>query len=476
MGSQAAPTKVVSSQVTATETLIPQPTHILVATSVLANPISPLVNESSFQPGIYPVIYISSADRNYAEDISSGNPQSFADIGKEDSILSPDGNSVIYMDYDQLWESNFVTGAKHKVPQPELNAGGLQWIGNWSPDGKYLVYEISPQTWSSDENADEMALWGYYVADLENNQFIKIANWVLTVHSPIWSPDGKWIAFLSMPKDYSSMDSSNDDLYLFNTNCLNQIKDCQQDSVIQLTNVHSSGWIGEMSWSPDSRKIVVDHAYFTQMDDIYTVDLQGHMINLTNTPNILKDAISWSPRGDELVFRSGKGTVMYGELQLLSLKNGSLTMINDSPDQEYVGEPKWSPDGNYIAYTNETSDSSSDIVKVYSINQKKNFILSAGSNYDYEFATWLSILPPFQVGTVFKVSPYGNNLNLHDKPSLSSTVLSKLPADQVLTIIAGPVQADDYTWWQVKAGDLTGWVAQVPLWYLANNPLVIDGQ
>jgi hypothetical protein len=23
---------------------------------------------------------------------------------------------------------------------------------------------------------------------------------------------------------------------------------------------------------------------------------------------------------------------------------------------------------------------------------------------------------------------------------------------------------------------LTGWVAQVPLWYLANNPLVIDGQ
>jgi Tol biopolymer transport system component len=347
----------------------------------------------------------------------------------------------------------------------------------WSPDGKYITYIIFADGYSSDNPPTDMNLWGYYVADLENNQFIKIANWMmLTNHPPLWSPDGKWIAFLLMPETHSPIDSSNTDLYLFDTTCLLRIETCQSDSVKQLTDTLTTGSIWEMSWSPDSKKIVALYASYTQTYDIYTVDLQGHMINLTNTPTVYKEAVSWSPRGDEIVFRSSKGTVAYGELQLLSLENGLLTTINDAPDNEYVGEPKWSPDGNYIAYTSAPLDSNVDSAKVYSIKQKRNFTLSANDGHSHEVATWLSILPLFQIGTVLKVSPYGNNLNLHDKPSLSSTVISRLPMDQVITIIAGPEQADDYTWWEVKAGDLTGWVAQVPLWYLANNPLVIDGQ
>ena len=51
VGSQAASTKIVGSTATVTVILTPQPTHILVATSVLANPISPLASESSFSPG-----------------------------------------------------------------------------------------------------------------------------------------------------------------------------------------------------------------------------------------------------------------------------------------------------------------------------------------------------------------------------------------------------------------------------------------
>jgi Tol biopolymer transport system component len=393
-------------------------------------------------------------------------------MGDYYSILSPDGHSVIYMNYDHLWDYNFVTGDKRKVPQPDLNDDELEWDGSWSPDGKYIAYMILPETYSSENPPVDMNLWGYYVADLESNQFIKIADWVWTVQPPEWSPDSKWIVFLSPPKNYSPYD--NTDLYLFDTSCLHQIETCQQNSVRRLTDISSSGEIGEMSWSPDSKKIAALYEPFLPgTDDIYIVDLQGHMINLTNTPNTYKDAVSWSPRGDELAFRSGNANM---ELQLLSLENGSLTTINAAPDNYIVGEPNWSPDGNYIAYSDQGYNDNHQSVKVYSISQKKNITISVGGRDDYEFRTWLSILPPFQVGTVLKVSPYGNNLNLHDKPSLSSTVLSRFPTDQVLTIIDGPVQADDYTWWQVKAGDLTGWVAQVPLWYLANNPLVIDGQ
>ena len=181
------------------------------------------------------------------------------------------------------------------------------------------------------------------------------------------------------------------------------------------------------------------------------------MDQLTFMPNANISFVSWSPRGNVLAIISGKPSVA-GELRIISLVDGTLKTVNDAPNQEYVGYPSWSPDGYYVAYNDQGYNDSHQSIKVYSINQKKNITISVGGRDDYDFRTWLSILPPFQIGTVLKVSPYGNNLNLHDQPSSSSTVISRLPMDQVLTIIAGPQQADNYTWWKVTAGDLTGWV------------------
>src|SRR5260370_30175564 len=61
-----------------------------------------------------------------------------------------------------------------------------------SPDGKRVVYEVQKANW--EENAFERNLWIANVTSGENHNLTS-ANKAST--SAAWSPDAKWIAFLS---------------------------------------------------------------------------------------------------------------------------------------------------------------------------------------------------------------------------------------------------------------------------------------
>ncbi len=55
----------------------------------------------------------------------------------------------------------------------------------------------------------------------------------------------------------------------------------------------------------------------------------------------------------------------------------------------------------------------------------------------------------------------GNGLNVRKEPSVSSNPPINNPDGVVFEIIGGPVQADGYTWWQLKKQDgSTGWGVQ----------------
>jgi uncharacterized protein YraI len=51
-------------------------------------------------------------------------------------------------------------------------------------------------------------------------------------------------------------------------------------------------------------------------------------------------------------------------------------------------------------------------------------------------------------------------LNLRSDPTLSGTVLDTLSDGDTASVIGGPQSADGYTWLQVDANGVTGWVAR----------------
>ena len=54
----------------------------------------------------------------------------------------------------------------------------------------------------------------------------------------------------------------------------------------------------------------------------------------------------------------------------------------------------------------------------------------------------------------------GSPNNLRDAPGLDGTLIGQIPSGGLFVIIDGPQCADDYVWWQVDYGDVTGWTAE----------------
>src|SRR5439155_16258662 len=61
-----------------------------------------------------------------------------------------------------------------------------------SPDGKRVVYEVQKTNW--EENAFERNLW---IGDVASGETHALTTAKKSSTNPEWSPDGKWIAFLS---------------------------------------------------------------------------------------------------------------------------------------------------------------------------------------------------------------------------------------------------------------------------------------
>jgi hypothetical protein len=66
------------------------------------------------------------------------------------------------------------------------------------------------------------------------------------------------------------------------------------------------------------------------------------------------------------------------------------------------------------------------------------------------------------VGQAVRVLAVGG-INVRDKAGTTGKQVGKLSPNQVVTLKSGPVQSDNFTWWQVDTGSgLTGWVSSGP--------------
>jgi SH3-like domain-containing protein len=68
----------------------------------------------------------------------------------------------------------------------------------------------------------------------------------------------------------------------------------------------------------------------------------------------------------------------------------------------------------------------------------------------------------------------GGGLNMRDRASASGKQIGRLLQGAKVTVVAGPEQADNYTWWQVDNGaGMVGWVSAGPEgdpWLAADQP------
>jgi hypothetical protein len=71
-----------------------------------------------------------------------------------------------------------------------------------------------------------------------------------------------------------------------------------------------------------------------------------------------------------------------------------------------------------------------------------------------------------KVGANIRVTGSGGELPMHQDPDVKTTPISTLDQTADATVISGPVQAQGFTWWEVKRvkDGIRGWIAVAPGW------------
>jgi dipeptidyl aminopeptidase/acylaminoacyl peptidase len=147
--------------------------------------------------------------------------------------------------------------------------------------------------------------------------------------NPVWSPDGKHIAFLWDRADVVNLHLANAD---------------GRGDPIALTSF-PDGKVTNVFWSKDGKTI-----YFSQGGDLWQVAASGGVARAVWTTPSAEAQFSQSD-GTRVAFirAGGAGEVQHGaDLIIRSMSDGSDSKVAHDDDSIY--EIKWSPDGSQIAY------------------------------------------------------------------------------------------------------------------------------
>jgi dipeptidyl aminopeptidase/acylaminoacyl peptidase len=188
-----------------------------------------------------------------------------------------------------------------------------------SPDGKQIAYLVS----HNDKEADEIQTNLWMVA-WDGGEPIQLTHGTQDVSSPKFSPDGRFLSFLSTPAN-----SEQSQLMLLSL---------RGGEPRQLTKVKQE--IGAYDWSPDSRRLVI----VMHGPEVEAAAGSGEGAKKKTPPPIVIDGRRFK--------EDIEGYLTSDSLRHLSLvdaESGTVSAL--TKDAGYSDErPQWSPDGSLIAF------------------------------------------------------------------------------------------------------------------------------
>lgn len=245
-----------------------------------------------------------------------------------------------------------------------------------SPDGSDVAYVVGSVDVKKDKHVSH--IWMANYGGGQNRQLTDSAD--SSESSPRWSPDGKYLAFTSGRPG----PAEGNQVWLLPR---------QGGEAMQLTNVEGS--LRGFYWSPDSTRlalviedpsaaaiykrthhgqaqppqpIVISHYLFEadgvgyltgRKSHIYIFDIASKKLTRLTSAEYNQSNPAWSPDGRRIAFFSNHDPhpdrEYTGQLYVMDVRPGAVAKQLTPEDFYAAGQPAWSPDGTWIAFTKGTA-------------------------------------------------------------------------------------------------------------------------
>jgi len=257
----------------------------------------------------------------------------------------------------------------HKPIQPtDINRIPTLSSPQVSPDGKWVTYSVSEVDTAKDGRVSH--LW---MQSWDGATSIQLTYGPEAASTPKWSPDGKYISFMS-----SRESKKGGQVWLM---------DRRGGEGHKLTDI--KGDIDHYEWSPDASKLLlaigdpengdkeepktpvplkIDRYHFKQDVagylqhlhlHLYIFDIATKKLDTLTKGDFDEQSAEWSPDGRQVVFVSNHSVDPdrneNNDIFVMDAKPGA-ALHQLTTWKGHDEDPHWSPDGKYIAYLRSTSD------------------------------------------------------------------------------------------------------------------------
>ena len=270
-----------------------------------------------------------------------------ATTGPSSATWSPDGSELIYSMQGWLWRQRI--GSDTAV---QLTSGPVyDYQPDWSPDGRSVVFARYARDAIELELLD---LASASITPLTSNGAVNL--------EPRWSPDGSRIAFVS------SVYNGRWHIFVLSPEGAKDPLRLTDDNDSKLPRYYYSKWDHYISptWSPDGKELILvsNRGHIHGAGGFWRMESRPGAAprELRYEETTWKARPDWSPDGTRVVYSSYLGR-QWNQLWLMTSEGGDPFPLTYG--EFHTTAPRWSHDGNRIAYiSNESGNASLWVIAV----------------------------------------------------------------------------------------------------------------